>query len=74
MEVRTERYVTTSEVCEIMKCSSRTIWRMIRAGKFPEGVKHGKSRVWRERDVIDVADIGQPTKKAMKIILENAAA
>lgn len=47
---------------------------MIRAGKFPEGVKHGKSRVWRERDVIDVAEIGQPTRKAMKIILENAAA
>lgn len=74
MEIRRERYIIMSEVCDIMRCSSRTIWRMIAAGKFPEGVLRGRSRVWRESDVMAVADIGQPSKKTMRIILENAAA
>lgn len=74
MEIRKERYIIMSEVCEIMRCTPRTIRRWMSAGKFPPGVIRAKKRVWRESDVVRIAEIGQPSKKQMTAIIKNASA
>ena len=72
MEIRKERYIIMSEVCEIMRCSPRTIRRWMSEGTFPHGVIRAKKRIWRESDVLKMAEIGQTSKKEMQLIIENA--
>jgi len=41
-----------AEVVEITSLSAVTIWRLVRAGKFPKAVQLSPGRVaWREEDI-----------------------
>ena len=47
-----ERLLTKHEVSRMTSLSPVTIWRQIRAGKFPAGIKISDNRVaWRESDL-----------------------
>ena len=68
-----ENYITMADVLRIMRCCRATIYNLISAGRFPQGSKIGKQRVWRESDVRRIAESLQPSEKEIRAILENAA-
>lgn len=68
-----ENYITMADVLRIMRCCRATIYNLISAGRFPQGSKVGKQRVWRESDVRRIAEALQPSEKEIRAILENAA-
>ena len=68
-----ENYITMADVLRIMRCCRATIYNLISAGRFPQGSKIGKQRVWRESDVRRIAEALQPSEKESRAILENAA-
>lgn len=47
-----EDLLNTSEVAALLRCSSRTISRMIESGTLPKPIKIGKLNRWR-RDAIE---------------------
>lgn len=44
--------ISVSELATILKCSTRTIWRMDSAGLLPRPVRFGGKVRWRYRDII----------------------
>lgn len=45
--------MTTVEVTALLRVTKVTLWRMIKAGRFPPSIKFGhRSRRWRKSDVI----------------------
>lgn len=68
-----ETYITMPDVIRIMRCCRATIYNLMRDGRFPQGSKVGKARVWRESDVRRIAEALQPTEKEMRAIIENAS-
>ena len=52
MSLKTEEMLTTEEVCRLMKFSKITLWRHVRAGKFPQPVRAGRQILrWRESSI-----------------------
>ena len=49
----TEPLLTYKDVGRLLQLSRVKIWSMIRAGTFPEPMRLGRSRRWRESDVND---------------------
>ena len=48
MSLKTEETLTTEEVCRLMGFSKVTLWRHVRAGKFPQPVRAGRQILrWR---------------------------
>lgn len=68
-----ENYITMTDVLRIMRCCRATIYNLISAGRFPQGSKVGKQRVWRESDVRRIAEAMQPSEKEMREIIANAS-
>lgn len=68
-----ETYITIPEVLRIMQCSRTKIYALMRDGRFPQGAKVGRARVWRESDVRRIAEALQPSEKEMRTIIENAS-
>ena len=68
-----ENYITMADVLRIMRCCRATIYNLISAGRFPQGSKIGKQRVWRESDVRRIAEAWQPSEKEMREIIANAS-
>ena len=66
-----ENYITMADVLRIMRCCRATIYNLISDGRFPQGSKIGKQRVWRESDVRRVAEVLQPSTKEIQAILSN---
>ena len=52
MVLKNEQLLTADEVCELARFSRQTLWRHVRAGKFPKPVRFGDRIIrWRARDV-----------------------
>ena len=52
MVLKNEQLLTADEVCELARFSRQTLWRHVRAGKFPEPVRFGDRIIrWRACDV-----------------------
>ena len=48
----TGKLISKKQVSEMTSLSATTIWRQIRAGKFPAGIKISDNRIaWRESDL-----------------------
>lgn len=44
--------ISVSELATILKCSTRTVWRMESAGLLPSPVRFGGKVRWRYQDII----------------------
>ena len=59
MDLKNEQLLTAAEVCELARFSRQTLWRHVRAGKFPEPVRFGDRIIrWRARDVAALLEAG----------------
>lgn len=48
----TEELMTSQQVAERVFVSVRTLWRMVRNGKFPQPVRYNRKVVrWKKKDV-----------------------
>ena len=54
--------LTPEELAEMLKVSTRTLWRLLAAGKIPEPVRFGGSTRWRLMDVQDWITGGCPAR------------
>jgi len=48
------------EVAHLLSISSRTLWRLVRAGEFPSPIYVGGSTRWRLTDIENWVDDGRP--------------
>lgn len=53
--------LSTGEVASVLKCSSRTVYRMLARGDIPEPVKIGGLRRWSSRCIEDWIAQGCPS-------------
>ena len=60
---RWEDFVTIQEAATLLRVSSSTVWRWLRAGRFP-AYRVGERRVWLNR--ADLASLVKPTENAKK--------
>ena len=52
MALANQQLLTAQEVCELTTLSRQTLWRHVRAGKFPEPVKFGDRIIrWRASEI-----------------------
>ena len=67
MVLKNEQLLTADEVCELARFSRQTLWRHVRAGKFPEPIHFGARIIrWRARDVAALLDAGGDLKAAKR--------
>lgn len=52
--------ISVSELATILKCSTRTIWRLDSAGSLPPPVRFGGQVRWRYQEIIDWINQGCP--------------
>ena len=43
--------LTYREVASRLNCCRQTVWKLVKRGEFPEPLKIGRARRWREADV-----------------------
>ena len=48
-----KRYLTTKDVCDLLGCSSQTLWRRVNARSFPPPTYPGKPNKWLANVVIE---------------------
>lgn len=46
------QYLTLKDLCKRLKLAQSTIFGLLRQGKFPRGLKIGRSRRWNADEVI----------------------
>lgn len=54
------RLLTADELAEMLKVSTRTLWRLLSKGALPEPVRLGGSTRWRLHEVQQWIDEGCP--------------
>ena len=66
MSLKTEEMLTAEEVCRLMGFSKVTLWRHVRAGKFPQPVRTGTQILRWRGSVIEAYFEAQGDMKAVK--------
>lgn len=56
--------ISASELAAILKCSTRTIWRMDSAGRLPPPIRFGGQVRWRYQDIVHWIDQNCPPNTA----------
>lgn len=41
-----QKLLSIDQVCKFLDLSKQSLWRMIRLGKFPAGIKFGRQQKW----------------------------
>ncbi len=54
--------ITAEEVARMMNVSTRTLWRLLSAGRFPQPVRFGGNTRWRVAEVLRWIEDGCPEK------------
>ena len=64
-----KRYLTTKDVCDLLGCSSQTLWRRVNARSFPPPTYPGKPNKWLADVVSEYeAALTQKTLKSMPLM------
>jgi excisionase family DNA binding protein len=54
------KLLTVDDVAELLKVSTRHVWKLLSAGRFPQPIRIGRSVRWRRADVENWIDDGCP--------------
>jgi len=59
-KLTTPTLITVEDVANLMQVSTRTIWRLLSAGKIPTPLRIGKSVRWRTNQIENWIEAGCP--------------
>ena len=61
-----KEYYTTKDICKVLSIKADTFRARLRAGTYPESMKHGGKRRFTEKEIAEIIKISKELKEMKK--------